>query len=72
MYRKYCIVESIESSVSQYESYLDQVYRDQVYRYTPSQSPCLVGLLTSGSKTCGQVTESNYPKPHLTFLVMSF
>ena len=32
MYRKYCIGESIVSSVSQYES-----YRDQVYRYTPSK-----------------------------------
>ena len=32
MYRKYDIVENIASSVSQYES-----YRDQVYRYTPSQ-----------------------------------
>ena len=32
MYRKYRIVESIASSVSQYES-----YRDQVYRYTPSR-----------------------------------
>ena len=31
MYRKYRIVESIASSVSQYES-----YHDQVYRYTPS------------------------------------
>ena len=31
MYRKYRIVESIASSVSQYES-----YRDQVYRYTPT------------------------------------
>ena len=31
MYRKYRIVESIANSVSQYES-----YRDQVYRYTPS------------------------------------
>ena len=31
MYRKYCIVESIGSSVSQYKS-----CRDQVYRYTPS------------------------------------
>ena len=31
MYRKYRIVECIASSVSQYES-----YRDQVYRYTPS------------------------------------
>ena len=31
MYRKYRIVEGIASSVSQYES-----YRDQVYRYTPS------------------------------------
>ena len=31
MYRKYRIVESIASSVSQYES-----YRDQVYRYTPN------------------------------------
>ena len=30
MYRNYRIVESIASSVSQYES-----YRDQVYRYTP-------------------------------------
>ena len=30
MYRKYRIVESIASSVSQYES-----YRDLVYRYTP-------------------------------------
>ena len=30
MYCKYRIVESIASSVSQYES-----YRDQVYRYTP-------------------------------------
>ena len=30
MYRKYRIVESIASNVSQYES-----YRDQVYRYTP-------------------------------------
>ena len=32
MYRKYRIVESIANSVSQYES-----YRDQVYRYTPNQ-----------------------------------
>ena len=32
MYRKYRIVESITSSVSQYES-----YRDQVYCYTPRQ-----------------------------------
>ena len=31
MYRKYRIVECIASSVSQYES-----YRDQVYHYTPS------------------------------------
>ena len=31
MYRKYRIVECIASSVSQYES-----YRDQVYRYTPT------------------------------------
>ena len=31
MYRKYRIVDSIASSVSQYES-----YRDQVYRYTPT------------------------------------
>ena len=31
MYRKYRIVECIASSVSQYES-----YRDQVYRYTPN------------------------------------
>ena len=30
MYREYRIVESIANSVSQYES-----YRDQVYRYTP-------------------------------------
>ena len=34
--------------------------------------PILVGLLASGLKTCGHITESNYPKPHLTFLVMSF
>ena len=33
MYRKYRIVESIANSVSQYES-----YRDQVYRYTPSST----------------------------------
>ena len=26
------------------------------------QYPCLVGLLTSGSKTCGHITESNYPQ----------
>ena len=32
MYRKYRIVECIASSVSQYES-----YRDQVDRYTPSE-----------------------------------
>ena len=32
MYRKYRIVESITSSVSQYES-----YHDQVYRYTPTE-----------------------------------
>ena len=31
MYRKYRIVESNACSVSQYES-----YRDQVYRYTPT------------------------------------
>ena len=31
MYRKYRIVECIATSVSQYES-----YHDQVYRYTPS------------------------------------
>ena len=31
MYCKYCTVENIASSVSQYES-----YRDQVYRYTPT------------------------------------
>ena len=34
MYCKYRIVESIANSVSQYES-----YRDQVYRYTPSSDP---------------------------------
>ena len=33
MYRKYRIVECIASSVSQYES-----YRDQVYRYTPKSN----------------------------------
>ena len=32
MYRKYLIMESIASIVSQYESYCDQVYH-----YTPSQ-----------------------------------
>ena len=32
MNRKYSIVESIESSVSQYES-----YRDWMYHYTPNQ-----------------------------------
>ena len=31
MYHKYRIAESIASSVSQYES-----YRNQVYRYTPN------------------------------------
>ena len=36
MYRKYRIVESIASSVSQYES-----YRDQVYRYTPRYDPVI-------------------------------
>ena len=41
MYRKYRIVESIASSVSQYES-----YRDQVYRYTPSLG------LSRGLQTC--------------------
>ena len=40
MYRKYRIVESIVSSVSQYES-----YRDQVYRYTPKQDECLARTL---------------------------
>ena len=39
MYRKYRIVESIESSVSQYKS-----YRDQVYRYTPIRSGRSVGI----------------------------
>ena len=34
MYHKYRIVESIANSVSQYES-----YRDQVYRYTPKFMP---------------------------------
>ena len=34
MYRKYRILESIASSVSQCES-----YRDQVYRYTPNDLP---------------------------------
>ena len=33
MYRKYRIVESIANSVSQYET-----YRDQVYRYTPNEN----------------------------------
>ena len=28
MYGKYCIVESIGSSVSQHELYLDEVYRE--------------------------------------------
>ena len=37
MYRKYRIVECIASSVSQYES-----YRDQVYRYTPSIYICIL------------------------------
>ena len=32
MYREYRIVENIASSVSQYE-----LYRDQVYRYTPRE-----------------------------------
>ena len=36
------------------------------------QSPSLGCLLTSCSKTCGHITESNYPKPQLKFLVMSF
>ena len=36
------------------------------------QSPSLACLLPSCSKTCGHITESNYPKPQLTFLVMSF
>ena len=40
MYCIYRIVESIASSVSQYES-----YRDQVYRYTPNHI-FLVMLLT--------------------------
>ena len=31
------------------------------------QSPCLTGLLTFSSKTCGHITASNCPKPHLTF-----
>ena len=39
MYRKYRIVESIANSVSQYES-----YRDQVYRYTPIH--CCITLVT--------------------------
>ena len=39
MYRKYRIVESIASSVSQYES-----YRDQVYRYTPSRDHYICGI----------------------------
>ena len=34
MYRKYGIVESIGSSVSQYKW-----YHDQVYRYTPILGP---------------------------------
>ena len=42
MYRKYRIVESIASSVSQYES-----YRDQVYRYTPTKV-CITDPLTMG------------------------
>ena len=45
MYRKYRIVENIASSVSQYES-----YRDQVYRYTPTKGaikniPALVQIM---------------------------
>ena len=37
------------------------------------ESPCWEGLLTSGSKTWGHITESSYPiKPHATFMVMSF
>ena len=38
MYRKYRIVECIASSVSQYES-----YRDQVYRNTPNLNQCWLG-----------------------------
>ena len=38
MYRKYRIVESIANSVSQYES-----YRDQVYRYTPKDYKFCIG-----------------------------
>ena len=40
MYCKYRIVESIASSVSQYES-----YRDQVYRYTPNNERIKLGTL---------------------------
>ena len=42
MYRKYRIVESIASCVSQYES-----YRDQVYRYTPSKNWVGLGKLSN-------------------------
>ena len=46
MYRKYRIMESIASSVSQYES-----YHDQVYRYTPSNQ-YLVKLFLSKWPSC--------------------
>ena len=45
MYRKYRIVENIASSVSQYES-----YRDQVYRYTPSSNVSLCRFTASHIK----------------------
>ena len=44
MYLKYRIVENIASSVSQYES-----YRDQVYRYTPSSLHLQIRHNLSGS-----------------------
>ena len=50
MYRKYRIVECIASSVSQYES-----YRDQVYRYTPKQMQTFCQLELCEQLSCSEI-----------------
>ena len=59
------------SLISKIYHVLGEIYKELHFQLLGlCQSPCLAGLLTSCPKTCGHITESNYPKPQLTFLVM--
>ena len=72
MYRKYRIVESIASSVSQYES-----YRDQVYRYTPTNESDIImstmaSQITSVSIVCSAVCSGKDQRKHQSPTSLAF